>query len=126
MQTFMGSVSMGPFELLFYPTFGAGCALGTFLSWKASGRGPMGQVLVLLLAVTVVWFSLILAVGWGYDAWQSMPGAPDEAFADGASLAGSLLFGWLPSGFGCLMVWIIGHAVRRTGDRARDQATQQS
>jgi type IV secretory pathway TrbD component len=55
-----------------------------------------------------------------------MPNAPDEAFADGAKLTGSLLFGWLPAGFGCLMVWIIGHAVRRNGDRARDQATQQS
>ena len=111
------------FEQVFYPTFSFGCALGAYLSWKASGRGPIGQVLVLLLAVAVVWCALILAVGWGYDAWQSMPDAPDEAFADGAALTGSLLFGWMPSGFGCLLIWIVGHAVRHTRNRARDRAT---
>ena len=88
---------MDPFDQVFYPTFAAGCALGALSAWSASGRGPVGQVLLLLLAALVVWFSLILAVGWGYDAWQSMPDPPDEAFADGAKLTGSVLFGWLPS-----------------------------
>ena len=114
---------MDPFDQAFYPTFAAGCALGALFAWSASGRGPVGQVLLLLLAVLVVWFSLILAVGWGYDAWQSMPDPPDEAFADGATLTGSVLFGWLPSGFGCLLVWAIGHAVRHT--RARRQSAPQ-
>jgi hypothetical protein len=114
---------MDPFDQAFYPTFAAGGALGAWLAWKASGRGRIGQVLVLLLAVAVVWFSLVLAVGWGYDAWQSMPDPPDEAFADGAKLTGSVLLGWLPSGFGCLLVWAIGHAVQHT--RARRQSAPQ-
>ena len=116
---------MTPFDLAFYPTFGAGCLLGTFLAWKASGRGPVGQVLVLLLAFVVIWLSLILGVYWGYGAWQSMPDPPEEAFADGADLAGSVLFGWMPSGLGCLVVWLVAHTVRTLRVRGRDRAAKQ-
>jgi len=64
-----------PFDLAFYPTFCAGCALGTWLAWKASG---------------------------------------------------SVLFGWMPSGLGCLMVWLFAHAVRNLRRRRSETVTPQA
>lgn len=110
---------MDPFSLVFLPTFGAGCVLGATLAWKASGRGLIGQTLLLLLAVAAVWLSLILGVCWGYDAWQSLPEPPDEAFADGANLTGSVMFGWMPAGAGCAVVFFIGHVMRHRRNRPR-------
>ena len=59
---------MTPFDQVFYPTLGLGCALGTFLVCTATGRGLIGQLLLMLLAFAVVWLSLILGVHLGYGA----------------------------------------------------------
>ena len=47
----------------------------------------------------------------GYRAWQEMPDPPDEAFSD-ASVLGALIFGWLPAGLFCLMVFAVVRGFR--------------
>ena len=65
----------------------------------------LGQVSSLLTATVVLWFSLAAGVSHGYGAWQTSPNPPDEAFADGAALTGSVMFGWLPAGLFCVVCW---------------------
>ena len=117
---------MTPFDQVFYPTLGLGCALGTFLVWTATGRGLIGQLLLLLLAFAVGWLSLILGVHLGYGAWQSMPDPPEVAFADGDELTMSVMFGWAPTGAGCVFVWALCHLVRSLGEIARRRAAPQA
>ena len=59
---------MTPFDQVFYPTITAGCALGIFLTWKASGCGATRQRQPLLLRFVTVWMSLFLGVHFGYGA----------------------------------------------------------
>ena len=82
----------------FFGVFGvsAECRKGV---WLAS---QIGAVLVAALAL---WVGLFLGVHMGYGEWQGSPGAGDMAYADGAKLVGSLIFGWMPSGFLALLLW---------------------
>ena len=114
---------MNPFEQVFYPTLGAGCVLGAFLAWNASGRRLPGQIMTLSAAILAVWLSLFLGVHCGYGSWQSMENPPDEAFADGAWLTGSVLFGWMPSAFGCSLVFLAGLVWRLARGRRRSAPT---
>jgi hypothetical protein len=41
----------------------------------------------------------------GYGAWQSVPNAGEDAYADGAKLVGSFMFGWIPAGIVSLISW---------------------
>ena len=110
--------AMTPYDLVFLPTFGAGCVISATLAWKAPGRGLLAQACLLLASFATLWLALIAGVCFGYDAWQTMPNPPDEAFADGAKLVGSVLFGWLPAGFGTLSVFVLSHAWRAWRRRA--------
>ena len=115
---------MNPFEQVFYPTITAGCALGIFLTWKASGCDAPGKRQVLmLLSFVIVWMSLFLGVHFGYGAWQTMPDPPDRAFADGAKLTGSLMFGWIPSGLACLLTLLVCRVLRRVSRRGDPRST---
>ena len=115
---------MTPFDQVFYPTITAGCALGTFLTWKASGcDAPGTRQLLLLLSVAIVWMSLFLGVHFGYGAWQTMPDPPDRAFADGAKLTGSLMFGWIPSGIACLLTLLACRCLRRVTRHRSSRST---
>lgn len=67
----------------------------------------LGQLVCLALAVLGLWFSLAAGVSYGYLAWQTSPNPPDEAFADGANLTGSVLFGWMPAGLFCVVCWVL-------------------
>ena len=114
--------AMTPYELVFYPTLGAGSVIASALAWKASGRRLLGQVSLLLASFVTLGFALIAGVHFGYGAWQRMPNPPDDAFADGAKLVGSLFFGWLPAGFASLFVFVLGHGWRASRRRAAARA----
>lgn len=64
-----------------------------------------GQVVCLLLATIALWVGLWYGVHMGYGAWQGLPDPGEKAYADGAKLTGSFMFGWLPAGIVCSAVW---------------------
>jgi len=82
-------------------------SLGVFLfSFQTRRRlWITAQLVSVLLAAIALWFGLIVGVGAGFDAWQRAPGAGDKAYADGAQLTGSFLFGWIPAGIGATSMW---------------------
>ena len=65
----------------------------------------VGQVLFFLLASIALWIGLWLGVHMGYGAWQNLPDPGDKAYADGAALTGSFMFGWIPAGIACTAAW---------------------
>jgi len=65
----------------------------------------IGKIVCLLLATIALWMGLFLGVHMGYGAWQGLPDPGDKAFADGAKLTGALMFGWMPAGIVCVVVW---------------------
>jgi len=64
-----------------------------------------GQITFLLIATIALWIGLWLGVHMGYGAWQNLPDPGDKAYADGAALTGSFMFGWIPAGLVCSAVW---------------------
>jgi len=71
------------------------------------------------LGVLVFWLGLFLGIHMGYGAWQSMDSPPDEAFADGAQLLGSLLAGWLPGCFLAGAAFAVSALASRIGSPPR-------
>ena len=65
----------------------------------------VGQIVCLLPATIALWIGLWLGVHMGYGAWQGLPDHGDRAYADGANLTGSFIFGWIPAGIVCSAVW---------------------
>ena len=53
-----------------------------------------------------------------------MPDPPEVAFADGDELTMSVMFGWTPTGAGCVFVWALCHLVRSLGEIARRRAAR--
>ena len=50
----------------------------------------------LAVAVFVLWVAMWVSAEYGYNAWQSIPNPPNEAFSDTGPIF-FLLVGWLPS-----------------------------
>ena len=65
----------------------------------------VGQIIFLLLASITLWTGLWLGVYMGYGAWQNLPENGEKAYADGAALTGSIMFGWIPAGIACTALW---------------------
>ena len=65
----------------------------------------VGQISFLLIASIALWIGLWLGVHMGYGAWQNLPDSGDKAYADGAALTGSFMFGWMPAGIVCSAGW---------------------
>ena len=92
-----------------------GIAAAVLAAWN---RSWWGRVPLLLVGILCVWLGLFLGSDKYFRVWQSMPNAPDEAYADTAPL-GALLAGWLPGGIivgtvfvlSLLMFWLY----QRTG-----------
>ena len=90
--------------------------------WLASQFGAV------LIAALALWAALVVGVHVGYGEWQSAPNAGDQAFADGAKLTGSFLFGWIPSGFLAVLGWccltvakkVAGRLLRSAADSPRE------
>ena len=72
-----------------------------------------GQALALLLATLALWSGLYLGVHMGYGAWQRLPDAGSDAFADGADLTGAFMFGWLPAAVLCSAMLALLHLAKR-------------
>ena len=102
---------MTAFHETFLPIFlvGAGIALvvsffaGRLKSWLATG-------VLLAFGVVAFWASLFVGSDMGYRAWQSIPDPPPQAFADTAPL-GALVFGWIPGGLFCLVIYGISRGI---------------
>lgn len=72
------------------------------------------------LGVLVFWLGLFLGTHIGYGVWQAVDNPPEEAFADGAGLVGTLIAGWLP---GCMLAgaaFLVSSLARRMGSRLRE------
>lgn len=105
---------MNEFNQVFLPVFGAGAVIGVVLAWRAARTvRHVAAAGLLLLGTLVVWFSLAAGVHYGYGAWQGIENPPDEAFVDGAELVGSVMFGWLPAGMLCLLVFLFDRHLHR-------------
>ena len=92
--------------LLLYLSIGSAVALVT-LSLGVFRFRILGQLLCLFVAVIALWASLVFGVGAAFDAWQGMPDPPNEAYADGAQLTGSVMFGWILAGVPCTGLWVL-------------------
>ena len=112
---------MTTYDQFFYPIFGVGCAiaatasfLAAFLAaWKSGFVwGCVFPVAALGVGVIAFWAGLFIGSEVGYQAWQSIPNPPDEAFSD-AFPSGALLFGWLPGGVFCGVVFGIVFGITR-------------
>ena len=112
---------MTPFQQTFLMIFVPGVLLGIGLSILAgSMKSFWWRIPVFFLAVILLWGSLAVGVAKGYDAWQSMPDPPDEAFADGADLTGSVLFGWMPSLVVCTVTFLFTRLAVSIAQRRRE------
>jgi hypothetical protein len=100
---------------VFLPIWGTGCAIAAIVSFFAAWRsGFFVPTILLIVGVVAFWAGLFLGSEFGYQAWQSMPDPPDEAFRDTFPL-GALVFGWIPGSVFCLLVFGGGWLVRQLG-----------
>lgn len=113
-QSYGMLIALNELQSVLYPSLAGGCLVGGALAWFAATRKSLFVCLPLLLfAVIAVWFSLAAGMHFGYGAWQGIDNPPEEAFADGADLTGSILFGWMPSGIFCALVFVLTRVVWR-------------
>ena len=85
--------------------------------WLASQFGAV------LIAALALWAALVVGVHVGYGEWQSASNAGDQAFADGAKIMGSFLFGWIPSGFLAVVGWCFLTVAKKVSGRLPRSAT---
>lgn len=93
-------------SILFQYLAAGGAAALASLSLGVFRFRVLGQLFCLLVAFLALWASLVFGVGAAFSAWQGMDNPPDEAFADGAQLTGSVMFGWMLCGPACALAWL--------------------
>ncbi|MCH2107633.1 MAG: hypothetical protein MK291_13450 [Planctomycetes bacterium] len=76
-------------------------------SQRRQGVWVAAQILAFLIAALALWVGLWMGVHMGYGEWQGSSGAGDKAYADGAQLVGSLMFGWFPAGILAAVLWCL-------------------
>ena len=111
-------LALTPFHWTFLAIAGPALGLALPVILIATWRFPFRvQCIAVLFGIAVLWAGIFLGTHFGYGAWQTMPDPPEEAFADGAQLTGSLLLGWLPAGMIACAWWgglsLIGPVMRR-------------
>ena len=101
-------------ELAKYLSIGGVIALVTLCvavfgvsSQPRKGVWVAAQVFAFLIAALALWAGLFMGVHIGYGEWQGSPGAGDKAYADGAQLTGSFMFGGFPGGFLAAVLWCL-------------------
>ena len=101
-------------ELAKYLSLGGVIALVTLCvavfgvsSQRRKGVWVAAQILAFLIATLALWAGLFMGVHIGYGEWQGSPGHGDKAYADGAQLTGSFMFGWFPGGFLAAVLWCL-------------------
>jgi len=74
-----------------------GLAISFLILIVGSGCGRrILRLAFLAVAVFALWVAMWVGAEYGYNAWQSIPDPPDEAFSDTGPIF-FLLVGWLPS-----------------------------
>lgn len=105
---------MTPLQEVFLIYLAIGLPFGFLVTFFASKAQSLAARLPLcLLAVLIVWITLFLGVTQGYDAWQALPNPPEKAFADGATLTGVVIAGWLPATFFVVTVYVFLMLLRK-------------
>ena len=112
------ALALNLFQSTFLAIAGPALAVALLMVCIATWRSRFWvQCIAVLLGTLILWAGLWLGTHVGYGAWQSMPDPPEEAFADGAQLTGTLIFGWLPAGVVTFAWWglltLIGFVLRR-------------
>jgi hypothetical protein len=103
---------MTPFDEVFLPIFLLGLLAAATLSIIAGVKsGCLLPGLMLASGTLALWAAIFLGSDMGYRAWQQSPNPPHEAFSDGSAL-GALLFGWLPAGLSCLLLFTLVRGIR--------------
>lgn len=92
-------------------------------SERRRGVRLAAQFGAVLIAALALWAALVVGVHVGYGEWQSAPNAGDQAFADGAKLTGSFLFGWIPSVFLAVLGWCFLTVAKKVAGRLRRSAS---
>ena len=83
---------MTTYHEFFLPIFGLGCLIAVIASFIAAQKsGIIVPGLFLAVGIVAFWASLFLGSGFGYQAWQSVPDPPAEAFNDTAPLGATYL-----------------------------------
>ena len=93
-------------------------------SERRRGRWLAVQISAVLVAALALWTGLVVGVHLGYGEWQGAADAGDQAYADGAKLVGSLVFGWMPSGFLAVLGWSFLTVARRFSRRLARHAAR--
>jgi len=65
--------------------------------WGSRRVQRRSRMAILAAATLILWIALIVGVEYGYNAWQSIPNPPNEAFSDTGGPSFMLFLGWLPS-----------------------------
>ena len=80
-----------------WPSLACGLAISSVMVIWGSRRVRRRSRMAVLAATTLVlWIALIVGVEYGYNAWQSIPNPPEEAFSDTGGPFFVLFAGWLP------------------------------
>ena len=88
------------------------CSASIVLSYLAAATDRITkQVLCLSAAVLIFWVGMAVASDLAYRALQASPDAPAEAFND-SSPAGIAMFGWIPAGVFCFVVFAMSRIAR--------------
>ena len=112
-------VDSGPYDGVFWPIFGGGLAGSFVMATAAAGsRGFLIPLILRPIGVLSFWSTSFLGsdMGFlgsdmGYRAWQQIPNPRDEAYSNAAP-AGLLIFGWIPGGMFCALVFGLNWLIR--------------
>ena len=100
------------FHDVFLLVFFVPCSASIVLSYLAAATDRITkQVLCLSAAVLIFWVGMAVASDLAYRALQASPDAPAEAFND-SSPAGIAMFGWIPAGVFCFVVFAMSRIAR--------------
>ena len=93
------------FHDVFLLVFFIPCSASIVLTYLAAATDRINkQVLCLSAAVLSFWVGMAVASDLAYRALQASPNPPADAFND-SSPAGIAMFGWIPAGIFCLIVY---------------------
>ena len=100
------------YDQVFYPIFGSGCAVAAVVSYLAARKsGFIKPAALILLGIVAFWASLVIGLVMAYDAWQSIPDPPDEAYYD-SEPAFAFVLGWIPAIVFCGTVFGLVRLIR--------------
>ena len=82
-----------------WPSLACGLTISSaMVIWGSRRVRRRSRMAVLAAATFVLWIALVVGIEYGYNAWQSIPNPPDEAFSDTGGVFVMLFLGWVPGG----------------------------